>query len=330
LKTCKNIESGVRFDFDGVHCCCANTWQSPAIVTAAEMASGGVDYDLVLERRRRLHDALNAGDPVAGDCLRCSRVFETDAANVDFSRLGVPDHSSGFNISHATFCNMRCGYCLYTQMDNFKPAAYGNDRIVEFIEQFRKRGKINPGTWIEYNGGEPTLLPGFEELLEYLLVNNIGQVCLFSNAIAFKQAVYDGLAANRMYLTVSIDAGTPETFAKVRGVPGSVLNRVAENLRRYQSSGTRNLWPKYIITADNKTDADLSGFVEMMRELRPSTVYVCPEFPYGDQEIPRSSVEFGAKLLRALREAGLGTYIQTDDMKGDPKLMRYSKDVRVA
>ena len=59
VKICKYIESGVRFSYEGITCCCANTFISPVIITAQEMASGKVTYDLVVQRRIELFETLN-------------------------------------------------------------------------------------------------------------------------------------------------------------------------------------------------------------------------------------------------------------------------------
>jgi uncharacterized Fe-S cluster-containing radical SAM superfamily protein len=325
MKTCKNIERGIRFDSDGVHCCCANTWQSPAIISVDELNSGKATYDLMLERRKQLYDDLNHGFPQAGDCLRCAFAYETETPP-DFTRLGGSDLPSGFNISVATACNMRCTYCLLTVEDNFHPARYQNFKSL--IEEFRVRDKLNPDSWIEFNGGEPTILPDFEQTLSYLVDNRIGHVCLFTNAIVYKQSVFDGLASNRIHLTTSIDCGTPETFQKIRGVPAKVFDKVINTLRRYRDSGSANILLKYIITDDNRTDADLEGFVALMRELCPAQVYICPDFPYGDRQIPRETVEFGARMWSRLEQSGLNVYIQTRDMVGDPKLKQFTTDIQ--
>lgn len=66
-----------------------------------------------------------------------------------------------------------------------------------------------------------------------------------------------------------------------------------------------------------------------MAAIRPPHIFICPEFPYGDMMIPDETVEFGAKLYILIKKyVGITPHIQTDDMKGDPKLIAFSKDIR--
>ena len=328
--SCKYIESGIRFAIDGVRCCCANTFQSPFILSAEEMQQGNVTYDLVVQRRRELFEALNGwNNKDIGDCARCQLKYKTKYKNINFDYLGGHGLalSSGFNIQHFTQCNLRCSYCSFTQRNDFRPPVYNN--IIDFIELFRKRGKLKKGEWIEYNGGEPTLLPNFEELLNYLLKYKIGTVAVFSNAVKYSPAIYNALKANKIFLTTSIDAGTSATFKKIRGA--DAYYQVLENCMRYQQSGTTKLFLKYIICDENTTEDDLRGFVFAMCTIRPARVYICPNFYYGDRQVTQKEVDFAARMWYLLEKYGsLSVYIQSDDMKGDPRFAEFSVRTREA
>lgn len=329
VKICKYIESGVRFSYEGITCCCANTFISPVIITAQEMASGKVTYDLVVQRRIELFETLNGlREGPTGSCLKCNLLMQREYKDVCFEYLGGHGYTSGFNIQHFTACNLRCSYCAFTVQNNFKPPIYKN--IIEFIELFRSRGKLIGGNWIEFNGGEPTLLDDFDDILDYLVNNNCGQVMLFSNSLKYSQSVYNALKDNKIYITTSLDAGTPSTYKAMKKVDG--FTKVIDNMIRYKGSQTKAMFVlKYIICETNRTDDDLYGFVFAMLLIRPSHVYICPDFPYGDRDIPNESVEFGAKMWILLEKYGkdsLIIYIQSDDMIGDPKFAKFSKDIR--
>ncbi len=326
--SCKYLESGVRFSPEGVRCCCANTFQSPVIISSEEMNNGSLTYDLVVSRRKQLFEAINRlNDTDIGDCKKCNLKYKTKYKNISFEYLGGHglSLSSGFNIQHFSLCNLRCNYCMFTQQNNFVKPTYNN--IIDFIELFRKRGKLKRGEWIEYNGGEPTLLENFEEILNYLIENKIGMVSIFSNAVKYSQAIYNYLKKNKIFLTVSLDAGTPSTFKRVRGV--DAYDKVLQNCIRYKNSGTTKLFLKYIICEENMTEDDLWGFVFSMLAIRPARVYICPSFYYCDKKVSDKEVIFGARMWYLLEKYGqLSVYIQSDDMKGDKKFSEYSKLIR--
>ena len=259
VKICKYIESGVRFSYEGITCCCANTFISPVIITAQEMASGKVTYDLVVQRRIELFETLNGlREGPTGSCLKCNLLMQREYKDVCFEYLGGHGYTSGFNIQHFTACNLRCSYCAFTVQNNFKPPIYKN--IIEFIELFRSRGKLIGGNWIEFNGGEPTLLDDFDDILDYLVNNNCGQVMLFSNSLKYSQSVYNALKDNKIYITTSLDAGTPSTYKAMKKVDG--FTKVIDNMIRYKGGQTKAMFVlKYIICETNRTDDDLYGFV---------------------------------------------------------------------
>ena len=59
-------------------------------------------------------------------------------------------------------------------------------------------------------------------------------------------AIEKSLIANKAMLTTSIDAGTVETFKKVRGIKG--INKVFQNLKKYYSAAKKGIIIKYILT----------------------------------------------------------------------------------
>jgi len=324
--SCKYIESGIRFLSEGVVCCCANTLQSPVIITEEEMRSGKVNYDLVVERRKELFEALNGlNNHNPGSCAICNVKYETEYKNVNFENLGGHGMPSGFNIQHFTLCNFKCKYCCLAQSNDCEPPRY--DNIIEFIEEFRTRNKLVRGEWIEYNGGEPTLLKDFEKILNYLLKYDIGNIGMFSNSSIFSEAIYNGLKENKITLMTSLDAGTPSTFKMLRGV--DAFQTVIQNLIRYKKSGTNKLWIKYILCDENMNEDDLFGFIFAMIAIKPNKVYIAPKFPYGDTQIPQKAVDFGARMWYLMEKyAGVSPYIQTDDNTADCKFINFSKDIR--
>lgn len=338
VKSCDFIERGIRFWTEGLCCCCSVTMQSPVIVTAKEMAEGKATPEFVAERRKKLFETINGvndyfnieGNGFVGSCAGCNLIKEKLYKDVNFDYLGGlgdTQQASSFNISHFSACNARCSYCDYTIRNDFRMPEYNN--IIDFIEAYRKQGKFLTPNSIDYNGGEPTILPNFEEILNYLNDNKIGWVTLYSNCIKYSQALCDALANNKVNLITSLDCGTPTTYKKIHGV--DAFKKSVDTIIRYRNSGTKNLIIKYNICKDNTNDDDLYGFVFLMASIRPNMVFICPEFPYGNMEIPKSTVDFGARMYYLLEKyCNLKAFIQTDVMKGDPKLCQYSTDIRRA
>lgn len=323
VMTCPYIEGGLSFDYNGAYACNANTAMSPKLFSVTEIQSGLVTHESIQEKRRKLFHYLNTGDKRAGDCLTCSAVYKTSYKNVSFDSLG----GTGVYLCTRNFtkCNLRCKYCVLAQENSMVPPQYSTDAMLQAFQEFADKDKVIGRPWFAINGGEPSIIKGYMDFCD--AVRKIGDVCVFSNCVKYDAKAAELLRDDKIFITVSLDAGTPTTFAEVRGAPA--MWKVADTLVRYRKTGTHRLWLKYIITEDNCNEDDLFGFVFFMTALRPDKVYICPEFPYGDRETPYKFVTFGARMWYLLKKyADMSIHIQTDDNTADPKFKKYSDAIR--
>ncbi len=326
VKTCNYIEKGACFALDGVRSCVMGTINAPLLVSTKELNAGAVTYDLVVERRQNLIAAINGlAEGEAGPCPTCANLVEKPFKDVDLSCLGGEPLTAGMNIQYYTACNQRCIFCCYAQSGHLIKAQYD---MLEFLELFRKAGKLRGNNWIDFSGGEPALLKEFDKVLNYLLDHNLGTVVVYSNATLFSQTIYDALKNDRIILTTSLDTGLASTYAKIRR--SDTFPQVIRNLIRYRNTGSQRVWLKYVICEENRTEDDLWAFVLAMLALRPNKVMICPDFPYGDREIPEATITFAARLWHAVEQfVGLTPVDYTTDF-GDPKWTKYHADLCTA
>ncbi len=298
IKTCRYIEKGSCFALDGVRPCVMGTINAPLLVSTQELNARTATYEMVVERRQRLIAAINGlGEGDTGSCLTCANLAEKPFKDVDLSCLGGEPLPAGMNIQYYTACNQRCVFCCYAESDQLIKAQYD---MLEYLELFRKAGKLRGNNWIDFSGGEPAMLKEFDKVLSYLLDHNMGTVVVYSNASIFSQTIYDALKRDRIVLTTSLDTGLASTYARIRR--SNTFPKVIRNLIRYRNTGTQRLWLKYVICEENRTEDDLWSFVLTMLALRPNKVMICPDFPYGDREIPEATVAFAARLWYAVEQ----------------------------
>lgn len=324
VKTCKYLEKALCFEHDGLFCCVLGTLRSPCIASAEEIQKGNVNYDLIIQRKKDLFLALNGKkDMDISSCKICSNIIEKKYKDVCLDTIGGERLPAMFNIQHYSECNERCIFCSYTKENVFCKPQYD---ILKIWEMFREKGKLKGNSWIDFSGGEPTLLKNFKEIVEYTQKHKIGQMVVYSNASIYSPVIYEALKKNKIILTTSIDSGTKSTYAKIRGA--DLYDKVISNLIRYRNSGTNCLWLKYVVTDSNRTDDDMWGFVMTMSAIRPNRIFICPDFPYGDRDIPDETVKFVAKLWYLL-EKYVGDIVSnyTEGM-GDAKFIKYHKDLK--
>ena len=297
--------------------------QSPYIVSAEEINNKTITYEKIIERKLELFKGLNKlSDKDIGSCAVCCNVIEKKYKDVCFDFLGGSPLPAAMNIQHYTECNERCKYCCYAQNNEFYKPKYN---ILDYLNIFKDKNKLRGNNWIDFSGGEPAMLKNFEEILTYLMDNEMGTVVVYSNAAIYSPAIYEGLKNNKIILTTSLDTGLPSTYKNLRGA--DVYTNVIKNIIKYRNSGTQNLWLKYVITEDNRTEDDMWSFLMAMLAIRPNRVMISPDFPYGDKEIPDETVLFAAKLWYLLEKLGNFIVVDYTSAMGDPKFDKYHKSL---
>jgi wyosine [tRNA(Phe)-imidazoG37] synthetase (radical SAM superfamily) len=208
-------------------------------------------------------------DRSAMDCKRCLMVEHKRYGDISFSGLGHID------LQHYTICNLRCTYCAYTRDDMHYPPQYDALALLRLFSP----DDVHWNAHVDFAGGEPTLLENLEEYLSFFRSRRI-RVLMFTNAVRFHQAIYDGLADGSIYwVTTSLDAGTPSTYKALRG--RDQYEQVLENLSRYAVAGSKGkgmLSVKYIFCGTNCGEDDLLGFAYAMLALRPQKVWLTFDF----------------------------------------------------
>jgi MoaA/NifB/PqqE/SkfB family radical SAM enzyme len=133
-------------------------------------------------------------------------------------------------------CNIKppCVYCLWDRMKVLEGPytdAVVDDRTLEGYGPFFRAAR----SLVNCSFGEPLLHPRFQEILE-LCDRRDKFVEISTNGQAFTPRTIRALAGKHVSLYISLDAATPETYAKVRNDkwPGIVpnLKRLAEARRK--------------------------------------------------------------------------------------------------
>lgn len=321
VKSCKWLEKGLGFLIGGIHSCVKGSKTSPVLVSIEEIKAGKVTYDLIVQRRKELFLGINGLKEIdLGGCKNCTSICEKRFKDVNFEWAGGEPLPTAFNVQHYTMCNERCLYCVYAQNKDFRAPQYD---ILSIYELFREKGRLGKNNWIDFSGGEPAMLKNFDQILNYMLDNEMETVVVYSNATIFSESIARGLRENKVILTTSLDTGLKSTYARLRGA--DLFEKVIDTLTRYRNTGTKGLWLKYIVTEVNRTDDDMWSFIMAMIALRPNSVMICPDYPYGDKEIPDETVRFAARLWYLL-ERYVGIWIQEYTASfGDPKFVEYRK-----
>jgi pyruvate-formate lyase-activating enzyme len=183
-------------------------------------------------------------------------------------------------------CNFRCYHCVYSFYDKKVVCA-------EMVQYFTDNaGVLDYCANINLAAGELAVQKDADETLNKLLTAPL-QLILATNASVYKPQIEKLLAVRHAIVTTSVDAGTRETFKKIKGL--DVFDKVRDNIIRYgKASGDMRL--KYILfdgLNDNKEDID--GFLQLVKDSGINRIILSLDVLFEGQNRQRKSYGAGIK-----------------------------------
>jgi pyruvate-formate lyase-activating enzyme len=202
------------------------------------------------------------------------------------------------NFRPPSICNFKCSYCK--SRDETLDASFSVDmeEALSFLRFVKEKRIIDADTAIHFAAGEISVHPLRDKILAELQEH----CCwIYTNASVYNDAIGKMLSKGKSRVYPSIDAGSRETFAKIKGV--DLFDKVCENLRRYSLDGLVHL--KYIVLPSvNDNEANVEGFIDLCGRLKIGVVDVVRDFhnmgAYGD-----STIEMAARMLDGLQKIGV-------------------------
>lgn len=167
-------------------------------------------------------------------------------------------------------CQCRCIYCSvhkdYANADHVKVnAAY--ERMFDALDYAKRSGLIAENAAWQVSTGEITIHPYRERILD--LVQN-QRVFFYTNCFRFDPQIAENLKANpNSAINLSIDAGLPQTWHKIKGFDN--FEEVTSNLVHYYLESARpgQITLKYIVLPGiNDTLEDYLSLIDIMKTLK--------------------------------------------------------------
>ena len=169
------------------------------------------------------------------------------------------------DIDPSSKCNSKCIWCNAYDIINSKSKIFPDGNIpeqtlIDIADLLAIWGENtregSPRSACIAGGGEPLMNPYLITLLERMYRNK-KECGVITNGTLLNDEIIKVLAKTCRWVGVSMDAGTPETWAKMKGVPNDkVFNKVIENIKKLtaevKKQGTKcDVSYKYLIHPDN-------------------------------------------------------------------------------
>ena len=252
--SCKWLESGVCFD-NGVYgsnvklCCYMSAPGGGNSMIFEDYHGEKINWDEFFKIKNEYRNIQKSGQTVEG-CRGCVFLEENEWPQIDYIDSIIFDHF--------TKCNCCCSYC-YTEEDKKRYNSLKTYNIYPIIKDMFDKKIIKRGGAIGFGGGEPTILPEFEKLINLFLKNGISNIRVPSSGIKYSPVIAKGISTGQLSVVVSVDSSSKEIYKKIKQT--DKYETVCKNLKKYAKSqrGSYNVISKYIIIPeinDNTVEID--------------------------------------------------------------------------
>jgi pyruvate-formate lyase-activating enzyme len=169
-----------------------------------------------------------------------------------------------------TICNCKCIYCLQEDsvFTGSNQTLDGYDIYKILFDEFGDSDSIE---WFALADGEITVLPHRDKLLKLILDKGC-KAHILTNALLYNDHIAQVLNRRGSALNVSLDAGTDETYRKIKGV--DALPRVMANIKRYAETKGRIVLKYIFLPGINDNFSDVNGFINFAKNLKVSSIYL--------------------------------------------------------
>lgn len=259
-KSCPHIQKSIYLAPNEVRSCCQRFFVDGKIKGDVSLLSVNqprdIEYSEIVKAKKDLVEGINNGTD--DRCSGCFLLKEAEWEDIEKEKLNV------ISIENHSLCNMKCTYCS----DMF----YGGVEPQYSLENlFKEVDIVEEDLHIAWGGGEPTIRKDFNDI--FLNLNkkfHPKTQRVFTNALKHNKALQEHLDNRKTSITTSIDAGTEDTFRKVRNSKG--MSKVFSSLQMYSENSPDLVTIKYIFTEDN---FDSNNLIEFVKNIKTHNLINC-------------------------------------------------------
>ncbi len=267
-KGCIFLEEGINFDLTTVCDCCISHNDGRGQPVLIENYHGEmIDWNALFDKKAERVAAQKQKNIY--DCDGCYHLF-------DYKYTGDRKISE-FHFSHSRVCNAKCIYCsdLYSSGNT-------NYNAYPVIKDLIEKGYYKPGGEATMQGGEPTLMQNFNELVD-LFIENGTIIRVHTSAIKYSNTVEKALRLNKGSVVVSLDSGCSKTYLKIKQV--NAFDKVCDTISKYSLAAREypdNVIIKYIlIPGINDTTSEIDNFFKIIKKYSITTAAIDLEVQYA-------------------------------------------------
>jgi pyruvate-formate lyase-activating enzyme len=285
---CNLLGKYLQFRANYFYVCCNQDWRA----TIARQESVRQDINSATDFCKSLISDFRLGNTAkCGNCPELRKdIWEMEP------KISCIQLATGFDEAR---CNLKCSYCA--DEGDLRNHSENNQHTV--IATFNQLMELYPknDVEIELAVGEIGVSPYRDEILKIAEKHN-RRVQIFTNATVYIAQIASLMKSDLARLVVSIDAGTPETYHRIKSV--DCFEKVVGNLTKYaETKGQIEL--KYIIVDGvNDNEKDVDGFADLVVKLN-AIVLLSGNSLETSKRMPESSLKMLLRLIGKVKNTQL-------------------------
>lgn len=189
------------------------------------------------------------------------------------------------DIDLTNVCNQDCFYCNSAEFRANKPVQKKYTKYIELLDKLAGWRAHSPNSYgtthtITYpGGGEPTVLIGYEHVIEHTI--DLGFLCSITTNGSNLDKLLDSVVVEKLkkiaWIGIDIDAGTQDLYEQIRRslTAKSLFNRVCDNAQSLIRAGV-NVDFKCLINPLNDNEEAMDDLFSLVRRLGGRMLYFRP------------------------------------------------------
>lgn len=252
MKFCKNLFHDINFEPDSIQPCCnVHGIEVPKFPFSGGEFPAQAYGAHIKNVMARIQNSENV-------CKGCPQLQTIDKAHVE---TALTFKTVSFN-QHRFFCNCKCEYC---NLWPHKSRGYGYE-VLPTLESLQAQNMLDKNCFFSWGGGEPSILPGFEDAAQWITKHGYWQN-VHTNALIHSPAIGRMLRRGQGEINISLDSSSPEIYKSVKGVNG--FAKVVDSLKKYvaDARSPEQIVLKYIIYEKNNQIPEIAQFIKLCASL---------------------------------------------------------------
>ena len=227
-KTCPWLEHGIVFDHCNIVRNCSHfnpaTGGRPVIYDNYHGEIFNWDKFWALKESYRQNAKNNE---LPSQCIDCMCLYEKE---YDENQQVNEKYIDRILLTPWVECNSRCMYCSAPTeqfvLDNTKAF-----KVLPVMKDFVENNVFSQGVSNDFAGGEPTIYPEFDKLLDLFVSKGFKDIVVHTNAIRFSRSIEKAIKKMGLKLLISVDSATKEMHEKIKGV--KTYDAVWKSIKKY-------------------------------------------------------------------------------------------------